>query len=498
MNKRGITFKLFVITSLFFVFLISIGLIFQTVFFQRFYVARKMNTLERNLDSFKKDYMSGMGFDEMMERMREIGQENNAEIALIDNLNNFSIVTSSFGSQNDPVKTELMRSAISQWSSIARSYQEQLSQGETITYTIKLPQNYTSNIVKISPINIGKVTEYVIIAVSSLQPVGEAAQVTREFYVYVYGVGFILVIILSIIYSNMISKPLINISRTASKMAELDFSAKCNVKSDDEIGELAGKLNFLSEKLNSTLKELKSANEKLKEDIEKERGLEKMRKEFVAGVSHELKTPISLIEGYAEGLKENIAGDKKDFYLDVIIDESDKMGRLVTDMLDLSSLETGNFKLNPKEFCIDELAGMAVRKYSDKMSEKNIKVNLNIEEDGIIVHGDRFRIEQVINNFLTNAIRYTPAGGSISVGVREKDGDALVEVENEGEHIEEKEMENIWEKFYRIEKSRNRGMGGTGLGLAISKNILMLHDSKFGAVNTEKGVKFYFTLQKAD
>lgn len=497
MNRKGITFKLFIITSMFFVFLISIGLVFQTVFFERFYVARKMSTLERSLDSFKSDYISGMGFDEMMERMREIGQENNAEVALIDNLNNFSIVTSSVEFQNDPVKTELMRSAISQWSTIARSYEKQLSRGETITYSIKLPQNYTSNIVKISPINSGKVTEYVIIAVSSLQPVGEAAQVTREFYVYVYGLGFILVIILSVIYSNMISKPLISITRAASKMAELDFSAKCDVKSNDEIGELAGKLNFLSEKLNNTLCELKSANEKLKEDIEKERSLEKMRKEFVAGVSHELKTPISLIEGYAEGLKENIAGEKKDFYLSVIMDESDKMGRLVTDMLDLSSLETGNFKLRPKEFCIDELAGMVFRKYSDKMKEKDIKANLDIREDGILVYGDKFRIEQVIKNFLTNAIRYTPEGGSISVVVCEQNEDALIEVENEGEHIDEKEMKNIWEKFYRIEKSRNREMGGTGLGLAISKNILLLHNSKFGVVNTEKGVKFYFTLSKA-
>ena len=218
----------------------------------------------------------------------------------------------------------------------------------------------------------------------------------------------IIVIILSLIYANMITKPLVKLNNSAKRISEMDFSQECDVNSDDELGNLASTLNFLSRRLNSALTELQLKNMKLEQDIEKERKLDRMRKEFVAGVSHELRTPISIISGYAEGLKDNIADeDSREFYLDVIIDEAAKMNTLVSDMLDLSQLESGNFTMKPEPFNIDELIKKCINKQQQFFQQKNIKIQEDLAKD-ICVNGDFLRIEQVITNFLNNAIRHTP------------------------------------------------------------------------------------------
>ncbi|SQB92893.1 sensor histidine kinase [Clostridium tetanomorphum] len=206
---------------------------------------------------------------------------------------------------------------------------------------------------------------------ASLQPIDEAVSVIEELYKY-FSIGAVFfIVILAFIYSNMITKPLIEINKVATKMAKLDFSEKCNVKSEDEIGNMASSLNFLSENLNEALTSLKEANVKLEEDIEKERKMEKARREFVAAVSHELKTPISLIDGYAMALKDNIFGEEeKDYYLDIIIDEGRKMGSLVNDMLDLSNLESGSFKLTREEFDICNLIKFTLKKYKILLKKK--------------------------------------------------------------------------------------------------------------------------------
>lgn len=294
----------------------------------------------------------------------------------------------------------------------------------------------------------------------------------------------------------MITKPLIEINKVATKMAKLDFSEKCNVKSEDEIGNMASSLNFLSENLNEALTSLKEANVKLEEDIEKERKMEKARREFVAAVSHELKTPISLIDGYAMALKDNIFGEEeKDYYLDIIIDEGRKMGSLVNDMLDLSNLESGSFKLTREEFDICNLIKFTLKKYKNIIKEKAVKVELNLLEN-IMVYADWNRIEQVITNFITNALRHVNENGTIYVGMIDKGNTISIGIENTGSRIPEEELSKIWDKFYKVDKSRNRKLGGTGLGLSIVKNILTAHRYSFGVENTDRGVKFYFIVKK--
>jgi signal transduction histidine kinase len=280
-------------------------------------------------------------------------------------------------------------------------------------------------------------------------------------------------------------------------MSSMDFNEKCAVEREDEIGSLAKTLNFLSENLSNALSDLKEKNKKLELDIEKERQLEKLRKDFIAGVSHELKTPIGIIEGYAEGLKDNVVeGEAREIYLDIIIDEAKKMNSLVMDMLELSRLEAGKTKLNINEFDLKELFEKVALKNQVDISNNNLTLIRNFSLNNYSVLGDSFKIEQVLTNFLTNAIKYTNNGEKIIVDIVEKKEHLYFSIENTGAFIPENELSNIWSQFYKIDKARNRSARSTGLGLAIVKNLLTLHNSDFGVMNTKEGVKFYFSLKK--
>jgi two-component system sensor histidine kinase VanS len=490
--KKSITMKLFLITVAFLFGFIIISLLFQSFSFEKFYQERKMSTLKKNLESFKYSYNNASEINNVLSLINTFENHNNCKIVILDSTGSLNFITSLSNDKEDSSKVEAIKEVLEQWASKPDTFLNMKKQNKTLTYIFRASSDI-KNIVCVVPNN---EEDEVMFAVSSLKPVEEASSVINEFYIYIFMGATALAIILSIIYTNMISKPLIKLNSTATKMANLNFSEKCVVTGEDEIGNLASTLNFLSENLNSSLTSLQAANDKLTLDIENERKLEKMRKEFVAGVSHELKTPISLIEGYAEALKDGIAAENEtDYYLDVIIDESKKMGSLVFEMLDLSQLEYGRSKLNMEVFNVSSLLNSTIKKYSSIISEKNIKVNSSFSEESY-VFADRYRIDQVINNFFTNAIRHTPEAGTININLSDKDNDTLIEIENTGTPIPEEEKEKIWEKFYRVDKSRNRTLGGTGLGLSIVKNILNMHGSSFGVNNTDIGVKFYFTLKK--
>lgn len=492
--RKSIASKLFLITLGFFSSFIIITLLFQSLSFQKFYQNRKMKNLRVNLEKLRTDYNSSTGLNDVLTLIKDFEDKNNCKVVILDSKGNLNFITDLNNRAVNGSRLRAIREIVDAWTSNPDAFIKLKESGKSITYISKSSFGGIKNIVCISPDNSAN---EVFFAVSSFQPINEASSVIKEFYIYIFAGAGILIIILSIIYANMITKPLLKLNATANKMANLDFSEKCAVESDDEIGNLAATMNFLSSNLETSLSSLKAANKKLLQDIEKERELEKMRREFVAGVSHELKTPISLIEGYAEALKDNVAEEnERDYYLDVIIDESQNMGKLVSEMLNLARLESGNMKLNMESFNIGALMDEIVRKYSNAMAEKNISLSYSSNEK-LNVNGDISKIEQVIRNLLTNAIRYSDVSGSIYINTFEKADDVFIEIENTGQHIADDQMDKIWEKFYRVEKSRNRNLGGTGLGLSIVKNILVLHNSNFGVQNTERGVKFYFSLKKS-
>ncbi|WP_317618351.1 sensor histidine kinase [Paenibacillus sp. PL91] len=296
----------------------------------------------------------------------------------------------------------------------------------------------------------------------------------------------------------MLTRPLRSLNELAGRLASLDFSARIRWRRKDEIGELARTLDFLADNLQGALAELHEANDKLREDIEREKALERMRRDFVAGVSHELKTPLSLIGGYAEGLQDNIgAGAKRERYAEVILDETRRMSTIVGDMLDLSHLEAGQYRLNREPFDASELLKESAERAEALGAERNVRISVSLPEegDGIVeVAADRFRIGQVLTNLVTNAVRHAPDGGTVTLAASMDGGDWRLSVHNVGDAIPEEELPRIWGQFYRIDKARARESGGTGIGLAIVKQILDLHGSRYDVRNEQGGVTFAFTL----
>ncbi|MGE7860669.1 ATP-binding protein [Bacillus mobilis] len=339
----------------------------------------------------------------------------------------------------------------------------------------------------------GKITEYAF-AVASLQPVNEAMLVLKDYYVYALIIVFLVIILLSFYYSKIIVKPLIKMNRVTKKMANFDFSEKLPVTADDEIGGLSGSINTLSVNLKDRIDRLNVANTKLQQDIERERQLEKTRKEFISGVSHELKTPLSVIRSFAEGIKDGVSKDTT-YYTDVILEETENMNRLIVEMLELAKLESGTYKLDMTTFSIGELIQQVYTKLLFSMEEKHLQVSIDVDSS-IFVKANRSRIEQVVVNLLSNAIRYTPDREKIQVSVIAMEDTVKVEIENTGNPIPEDSLEKIWDRFYRLDASRSRHTGGTGLGLSIVKNILDLHHAEYGVYNTTNSVVFYFNLQK--
>ncbi|QBP90881.1 sensor histidine kinase [Bacillus mycoides] len=326
-----------------------------------------------------------------------------------------------------------------------------------------------------------------IFAMTSLQPVDEAVQMIKDYYVYLIIFVLILIVLISFYYSNKITKPLLQINDTTKKIAGLDFSETIPITTKDEIGDLSKNINTLSKALHSYINQLQ-------QDIEKEKQLENTRKEFIAGVSHELKTPLSIMKSCISILEDGVASNKKDYYFKAMSKEVDKMDMLIIDMLELAKFESGTYKMEMDVFHIDEMIDYICEQLTSDITAKQLHVHKQLSK--IEVVANPHRIEQVVTNFITNAIRYTPEQENIIISTIEENERVKVCVENKGAHIELEHLEKIWDRFYRGDTSRQRSKGGTGLGLAISKNILELHDAEYGVSNTEDGVLFFFYLNK--
>ena len=382
--------------------------------------------------------------------------------------------------------------AIDQWRR-ENGYVKGVIHSESFIYTDG--QTGEKNIVLVKPI-LG--SSDVAFVVASQQPVLESLQVLQSYYIYVLLGAVLVSLLMSYIFSVVVTKPLIQINEKAKAMADLDFDDYIDITSYDEIGSLSVSLNTLSYNLKKSLTELREANNKLVEDIERERRIEMMRKEFISGVSHELKTPLGIIKGFAEGVKDGIAKDKTDVYIDVILDEVDKMNALVLDMLDLSRLQLASYRLVLSTFDIVDMAHDVRDRFTNQLTEKELRVKIETNEEMIVVEGDYRRIEQVLVNYVSNAIRHSYRSETINIDMEQKDKRVMVRVENKGDQIPDEKLSKIWNRFYRVEESRAKTDGGTGLGLAITKNILELHSSYFGAENTENGVVFFFDLEISD
>ena len=333
-----------------------------------------------------------------------------------------------------------------------------------------------------------------IIAVTALAEVNEVIGTMNSFYFMIFIFVFILIISISFIYSKAMTKPLVEMSKIAQKISQCDFQYKYKVTREDEIGILGSSLNSISDNLEKSLNDLQCSNEKLKEEMKIQRYQEEKRKELIANISHELKTPITIIQGTINGIKDGIYTEE--MYED-IIEETEKLNDLVKEMLEVSKLESPSFKLNKEPFDLYSLILKSQDKLRSMIEDKKLKVVVDYEDEAI-VFGDEKRISQVVINLFTNAIKYTPQGGTIEVTINclDETDEYLFKIRNFGVTLTEEEKDKVWDSFYRAEKSRNKRFGGTGLGLSIAKRILELHGSEYGVRCDANSVEFYFTINK--
>lgn len=303
------------------------------------------------------------------------------------------------------------------------------------------------------------------------------------------------------ITTEVFSRPIEKLDKIARNIAKLDFSEKYELRgTDDEIDNLGKSINELSRELENIIEKMKKDNIDLERDIEKKSKIDEMRKQFISDVSHELKTPISLIQGYAEGLVENVNTDEenKDFYANVILDEANKMDKLVKRLLELMKLEYEDRDFNDKNFDIVELIHEVIRISKVRLEEEKIEVIFD-EKDPIYVFADDFYIEQVVTNYFTNAIKNVKEINlekiiKISIKKSDEQGKVRISIFNTGNHILEENLERIWTRFYKVDSARTRANGGTGIGLALVKAIMSKYNNNYGVKNVKDGVEFYFEL----
>ncbi len=329
-----------------------------------------------------------------------------------------------------------------------------------------------------------------------VESIRESAKIANRFYAYVGIAGALAGGILVWFASGKLTRPILELNRISEQMVHLDFEAKYQGNAHNEIGLLGENINKLSESLEKSISELKTANNELQKDIEKKERIDEMRKEFLANVSHELKTPIALIQGYAEGLSEGVNDDpeSREFYCEVIMDEAYKMNNMVKKLLTLNQLEFGNDIVSMERFDITALIRNYLQSAAILTKQNEIMVEMK-EYPAIYVWADEYKTEEVFMNYFSNAMNHCDGEKKITVSLEQGEEKVRISVFNTGERIPEESIGHIWEKFYKVDKARTREYGGSGVGLSIVKAIMESMNQKYGVENQKDGVLFWFELE---
>ena len=330
-----------------------------------------------------------------------------------------------------------------------------------------------------------------------VESIKESVGIANRFLAYVGMIAIIISGCLIWLVSKKVTEPILELASISERMSQLDFTAKYQMNGENEVALLGKNINKLSSTLEKTISELKTANNELKSDIEKKERMDEMRKEFLSNVSHELKTPIALIQGYAEGLKECINEDEesRDFYCEVIMDEAGRMNDMVKKLLSLNQLEFGNDIVAMERFDIVALITGIIQSVDILAKQKEVTIKFNYHKP-IYVWADEFKTEEVLRNYLSNALNHVANENIIDVKICSKGEVARISVFNTGTPIPEEALDKLWVKFYKVDKARTREYGGNGIGLSIVKAIMESFNRKYGVVNYENGVEFWFELEQ--
>ena len=487
---NSVRYKLFITLAIAVIMIIAFLILLNNIVLESFYLYSKQGTLikifdevneayntsqhEKSIRNMLSNYALRNGYDIMLETQDGINLYTSNE-NFIETMNSMNILNSQ-DNNNDII--------LANKDFNIRKIKDQTTNITYILLSGKLDNNYNL---------------YIRMPISSIQ---ESVKISNNFLYLIGGITLIIAAIIITFISKRFTEPIQELNEIAEKMANLDFSKKFHPKDvDDEINMLGKNINLMSDKLEATIKQLRNSNIRLERDIEEKSKIEEMRTQFISDVSHELKTPIALIQGYAEGLIENVNTDEENrkFYAEVISDEANKMDKLVKQLLELMKLEYGKREFSNANFNIIELISEVIRKSKVMLEEKNIEVRFDFSKP-INVYADEFYIEQVVTNYITNAIKHADevfGEKYIEIRIEDREDKIRIYVFNTGENIEEEDKERIWRRFYKVDSSRNRENGGTGIGLALVKAIMNNYNNAFGVENKDTGVEFYFDLSKS-
>ena len=460
-------------------------------FLGRYYISYKQSTLIDVYENMQQAVKhNGSSYENMAEELSEVVEVGNIAFVIMSGNGQHLITSTSNDRQTEEMRSQLM------------GYLLNINQGKG--ELLKEKENYQIR----SAEDVINGDEYIemwgyltdgsaFILRTPLESIRESVALSNRFLMYIMLAMALIGCVFVWYFSKRIANPILELASISKRMADLDFQAKYTSGGKNEIGVLGENFNIMSEKLEQTVSELKSANYELQKDIEKKEKMETMRAEFIGNVSHELKTPIALIQGYAEGLKEGISDDPESraFYCDVIMDEAAKMNKMVQNLLTLNQLELGQEEVSFQRFNVVDLIQGVVQSCEILVQQKEADVRLDTSVP-VYVWSDEWKVEQVFRNYFSNALNHLENEKviDIRVSVDEEKGTARISVFNTGKQIPKEDIDQIWNKFYKVDKAHTREYGGNGIGLSIVKAIMESFRKEYGVINYNNGVAFWFEL----
>ncbi|MDD6212029.1 MAG: ATP-binding protein [Clostridiales bacterium] len=453
---------------------------------EKFTIQKKQSRICETITAIKSYVDSGYD-DESMVFLEKMIQNSNIDVVILNNLDSVPQVL--YASDiNQGGKTSKLIGYIYGNSPVATEIYDRAND-------FMIYKSYDTRLGSYQMDCIGLYADVGYVMTTPLESIRESAELSNQFLVFLGVIAIVFGAILVYLVSASLTKPIKELSQISEQMAELNFDARYVGNQKNEIGILGESMNHMSDNLREAIEELRTANAQLEKDLKEKERIDEMRRLFLSNVSHELKTPIALVQGYAEGLKEGISEDPEsmEFYCDVIIDEAHKMNLIVKRLLNLDEIESGHMQMTKETFNLSEvIRGVA---QSSKMLNRDDQCKLVLDmADEIPIYADEFMIEQVIQNYMSNAYHYVSPGGTVTVRAYCKGTEILVSVHNTGDPIPEEDLDHVWEKFYKVDKARTRSYGGSGIGLSIVKAIINNHEGRCGVLNRDGGVEFWFAL----
>lgn len=492
--KHSIRLKLSILIMALMAGLVVFGCIFNAVFLEKYYIRQQQKSLLQAFNRIKNVITDeDINQEELGQVMYDISTAQNMTALIVDS--NFEKVYS-LKADSDKTKRWLQ----DYYFSLSPKESKIISQSNN--YVIQTSYNIYDEKSYLEIIGNDDNYMYNIIIQVPLDSISKNVGISNRFYIIVGVVGMVVGGVIAFFAAGKFTKPIKQLSLTAESMAQMNFDVKYESHDKGEIGMLGNSINKMSDNLEHYISDLKAANIELKKDIDKREEIDNMRKDFISNVSHELKTPIALIQGYAEGLRDGVSDDPESmqFYCDVIVDEAAKMNNMVKQLLTLNQLESGNDPLTIERFDIAKHIGEIVKTNQIRVQQKNAALVYEYSEP-VYVWADQFKIEEVITNYISNAINHVDSvdgeAAYIKVSLEYSGADnkkVRVHVFNTGRPIPEKDIDKIWDKFYKVDKARTRQYGGSGVGLSIVKAIMNSHGQSCGAENKDNGVDFWFEL----